>query len=119
VRVVACLTDLASVLGDREAFLCREATKRYEEYVRGRLNELRALLAERAEVKGEIVLVVSGAAEAEAKTIPPEELAALFERFVAEGLTRREAVKEAARRAGLPSREVYGMMEKAKDEGEG
>jgi 16S rRNA (cytidine1402-2'-O)-methyltransferase len=121
VRVVGCLTDLATVLGDREAFLCREATKLHEEYVRGRLNELRALLAERAEVKGEIVLVVSGAAEgteAGESTVPREELAALFARLVAEGLTRRAAVKEAARRAGLPAREVYAMMEKLKDERE-
>jgi len=118
VRVVGCLADLAAVLGDREAFLCREATKLHEEYVRGRLSELRALLAERARVKGEIVLVVSGAAEgreAGEGTVPREELAALFERLVAEGLTRRAAVKEAARRAGLPAREVYAMMEKLKD----
>jgi 16S rRNA (cytidine1402-2'-O)-methyltransferase len=119
VRVVGCLTDLAAVLGDREAFLCREATKLHEEYVRGRLSDLRTLLDERGEVKGEIVLVVSGAAEAEPKTVPPEELEALFERLVAEGLTRRAAVKEAARRAGLPAREVYGMMEKLKDGREG
>src|SRR5258706_6451689 len=117
VRVVGCLTDLASVLGDREAFLCREATKLHEEYVRGRLDELRALLAERAEVKGEIVLVVSGAAEGtepEESTVPPEELEGLFARLVAQGLTRREAVKEAARQGGLPAREVYAMMEKLK-----
>jgi 16S rRNA (cytidine1402-2'-O)-methyltransferase len=115
VRVVACLTDLAAVLGDRAAFLCREATKLHEEYVRGGLSDLRTLLAERAEVKGEIVLVVSGAAESEPTTVPPEEIEALFERLVAEGLTRRAAVKEAARRAGLPAREVYGMMEKLKE----
>jgi 16S rRNA (cytidine1402-2'-O)-methyltransferase len=118
VRVVGCLTDLAAVLGDREAFLCREATKLYEEYVRGRLSELGALLAERARVKGEIVLVVAGAAEgtgAGESTVPREALAAVFERLVAEGLTRRAAVKEAARRAGLPAREVYAMMEKLKD----
>jgi 16S rRNA (cytidine1402-2'-O)-methyltransferase len=118
VRVVGCLTDLAAVLGDREAFLCREATKLHEEYVRGRLSELQALLAERAQVKGEIVLVVSGAAEgseAGERTVPREELAALFARLVAEGLTRRAAVKEAARQGGLPAREVYAMMEKLKD----
>jgi 16S rRNA (cytidine1402-2'-O)-methyltransferase len=117
VRVVGCLTDLAAALGDREAFLCREATKLHEEYVRGCLSALRALLAERAQVKGEIVLVVAGAAEGTEggeTTVPREELAALFERLVAEGLTRRAAVKEAARRAGLPAREVYAMMEKLK-----
>jgi 16S rRNA (cytidine1402-2'-O)-methyltransferase len=35
VRVVAALADMQEALGDREAFLCREATKLHEEYVRG------------------------------------------------------------------------------------
>ena len=36
------LTDMAEVLGDREAFLCREATKVHEEYMRGTLSAVRA-----------------------------------------------------------------------------
>ena len=103
-RAVATLADMVEVWGDREAFLCREATKLHEEYVRGRLTELRDLLVARAEVKGEAVLVVSGAAEAPAAEADPE---AVYARLAAEGLTRREAVKETARRLGLPAREVY------------
>jgi len=63
VRVVDALADMGEVLGDREPFLCREATKIHEEYVRGRLSELRARLASRNAVRGEIVLVVEGAPE--------------------------------------------------------
>jgi 16S rRNA C1402 (ribose-2'-O) methylase RsmI len=56
-------------------------------------------------VRGEIVLVVAGAdPEAAGPTEPPE---ALFARLVAAGRTRREAVKETARRLHLPAREVY------------
>ena len=106
-RVAACLADMVGVLGDREAFLCREATKLHEEYVRGRLSELRGRLEARGAVKGEIVLVVAGAGEPRAPAAAPEELRSLFARLVAEGKTRREAVKEAARRTGLPAREVY------------
>src|SRR5262245_9418819 len=40
VRVVATLADMVEALGDREAFLCREATKIHEEYRRGRLSEI-------------------------------------------------------------------------------
>jgi 16S rRNA (cytidine1402-2'-O)-methyltransferase len=104
VRVVAALADLLDVLGDREAFLFREATKVHEEYVRGTLTALRALLGGRETVKGEIVLVVAGAPEAAAGTESHEEL---FARLTAEGLTRRDAVKEIARRLDLPAREVY------------
>jgi 16S rRNA (cytidine1402-2'-O)-methyltransferase len=105
VRVLATLEAMAEVLGDREAFLCREATKVHEEYVRGRLLEIRERLAARKTVRGEIVLVVAGASE----TVPAgdEEPEALFIRLAAEGRTRREAVKEVARRCGLSAREVY------------
>jgi 16S rRNA (cytidine1402-2'-O)-methyltransferase len=103
-RVVAALEDMRELLGDREAFLCREATKLHEEYVRGRLSELRALLAARESVKGEIVIVVKGATE---PPTPEEQPEALFARLVAEGRTRRQAVKETARALGLPARDVY------------
>jgi 16S rRNA (cytidine1402-2'-O)-methyltransferase len=104
VRAVEALDDMQAALGDREAFLCREATKLHEEYVRGRLSELRERLAARGSVKGELVVVVAGAAPAAAAQEPVEQI---YARLVAEGRTRREAVKEAARATGLPAREVY------------
>jgi 16S rRNA (cytidine1402-2'-O)-methyltransferase len=110
-RVVDTLAAMAEVLGEREAFLCREATKRHEEYVRGRLSGLRSLLAARDAVRGEIVLVVAGAVEArpEAGADP----VALYRALATEGRTRREAVKEAAQRLGLPAREVYRLVQEA------
>jgi 16S rRNA (cytidine1402-2'-O)-methyltransferase len=105
VRVVAALDDMLEAFGDREAFLCREATKLHEEYLRGRLSGLRAGLAERGVVKGEIVLVVSGAVETRPATTESPE--AMFRRLMAAGRPRREAVKEVARALGLPAREVY------------
>jgi 16S rRNA (cytidine1402-2'-O)-methyltransferase len=105
VRLLDTLSMMAEVMGDREAFVCREATKRHEEYLRGRLLPLRRALAAREAIRGEVVLVVAGATEA----TPPsaEEPEVLFGRLAAEGRTRREAVKEVARRCGLPAREVY------------
>ncbi|HUG54508.1 MAG TPA: 16S rRNA (cytidine(1402)-2'-O)-methyltransferase [Vicinamibacteria bacterium] len=103
-RVLATLDDMVEAWGDREVFLCREATKMHEEYVRARLGELRERLAARPEVKGEVVLVVAGAAEA---APPAEEAEKVYALLTGEGLTRREAVKETARRLGLPAREVY------------
>ena len=105
VRVVASLEDMREILGDRPAFLCREATKLHEEYRRGTLAELRTHLAERKEIRGEIVLVVAGTAEAQPSATETAE--ALFARLTREGRTRREAVKEVAKTLGLPAREVY------------
>jgi 16S rRNA (cytidine1402-2'-O)-methyltransferase len=103
-RVVAALADMVAVLGDRAAFLCREATKVHEEYRLARLSALGAALAGRGTVRGEVVLVVTGATE----PLPvSESVEALFGRLTAEGRTRREAVKEIARQLGLPARDVY------------
>jgi 16S rRNA (cytidine1402-2'-O)-methyltransferase len=105
VRILDALSVMAEVLGDREAFLCREATKSHEEYVRGRILEIRALLATRKAIRGEIVLVVAGAPDT--VQVTEDEPEALYGRLAAEGRTRREAVKEVARRCGLSAREVY------------
>ncbi|WP_170789752.1 16S rRNA (cytidine(1402)-2'-O)-methyltransferase [Ruegeria lacuscaerulensis] len=57
-RVAACLSDLAAMLGDtRQAAMCRELTKKFEEVKRGTLAELAADLSGQT-VKGEIVLLV-------------------------------------------------------------
>ncbi len=115
-RVLDCLGDMVAVLGDREAFLCREATKVHEEYVRAPLSALLASLAARESVKGEIVLVVKGAPAAP----PPagRDPVPLYRELAAEGRTRREAVKEAARRLGLRAREVYRLVQEAEARGE-
>lgn len=108
VRAGACLADMEQAWGDREAFLCREATKVHEEYRRSSLAELRFHLSKRAVLRGELVLVVKGATPPSA--ISEEPLEAIYARLVAEGRTRREAVKEAARLLGLPAREVYARV---------
>jgi 16S rRNA (cytidine1402-2'-O)-methyltransferase len=60
-RLVKCLKQLGEFCGnDRQAVVCRELTKFYEEVKRGSLEEI-AIHFEKAEkVKGEIVIVVDG-----------------------------------------------------------
>jgi 16S rRNA (cytidine1402-2'-O)-methyltransferase len=115
-RVRDCLADMVEVLGDRDAFLCREATKVHEEYVRAPLSALLASLAARDSVKGEIVLVVAGAPAA--APLAGREPVPLYRELAAEGRTRREAVKEAARRLGLRARDVYRLVQEAEARGE-
>jgi 16S rRNA (cytidine1402-2'-O)-methyltransferase len=116
VRVLGSLADMAAALGDRDAFLCREATKVHEEYLRAPLSALRLSLASRETVRGEMVLVVAGAGE----TAPAaaEDPVALYRALAAEGRTRREAVKEAARRTGRPARDVYRLVQEAEPDSE-
>jgi 16S rRNA (cytidine1402-2'-O)-methyltransferase len=106
-RVVDSLADMAAVLGDREAFLCREVTKLHEELKRGSLLELAKDLGRRAEVLGEIVLVVAGASKVAGQSGSMEDALDRFDAEVKMGATPRQAAKEAAHLTGLPARDVY------------
>ena len=50
-------------MGDRYGVLCREMTKLHEEFIRGNMSEIHSLLKERATVKGECTLIVTGRQE--------------------------------------------------------
>ncbi|HEX7355916.1 MAG TPA: SAM-dependent methyltransferase, partial [Mycobacteriales bacterium] len=105
-RIAATLADLAEAFGGgREAVLCRELTKTYEEVLRGPLDALARTAAER-ELRGEITLVVAGAAPP-AVTADPAELRGLVDTLVAGGSTRRDAVDAVAAETGLPRKVVY------------
>lgn len=103
-RLPASLRDMADVLGAREAAVCRELTKAFEEFRRGTLAELAGHYAGNDNVKGEIVICVGppGAAEAPAG----EALDGLLRQLVAE-MPAAKAASEAARRTGLPRKDLY------------
>src|SRR3954471_144573 len=85
-RLADALLDAAAAFGDlREAAVCRELTKTYEEIRRGPLAELAEWAAEG--VKGEITLVVGGAPE-QAMSLDAAQLAAAVAAEEAAGATR-------------------------------
>ncbi|WP_310964695.1 16S rRNA (cytidine(1402)-2'-O)-methyltransferase [Nocardioides terrisoli] len=107
-RTAATLTALAEAFGDeRPAAVCRELTKTHEEVRRGPLAELVAWAA--GEVRGEITIVVQGAAE-QAPTDDPETLRALVAQAEADGTPRKQAVADVARRSRVPKRVVYDLV---------
>ncbi len=59
-RVLSFLNDALAALGDRSGVVCREMTKRYEEFIRGPISEMLADLSARREIKGECTLVFFG-----------------------------------------------------------
>ena len=61
-RIAASVADMADVLGNRPAALCRELTKKFEEVRRLPLADLAASLEEKP-VKGEIVVLVDRASQ--------------------------------------------------------
>ncbi|RME19489.1 MAG: 16S rRNA (cytidine(1402)-2'-O)-methyltransferase [Candidatus Zixiibacteriota bacterium] len=58
-RLTRCLGDMAEVLGERQACIAREISKKFEEFLRGSLPEL-AAVSEKRSLKGEFVIVVAG-----------------------------------------------------------
>jgi 16S rRNA (cytidine1402-2'-O)-methyltransferase len=104
-RTHATLQTMAEVFGaDRRGAVCRELTKTHEEVRRGPLSDLVAW-AEPG-VRGEVTIVVEGAAVPEAVT-DPGTLAALVAEEEESGATRKEAILDVARRSGVPKRVVY------------
>jgi 16S rRNA (cytidine1402-2'-O)-methyltransferase len=108
-RTEAALAAMADALGDdRPAAVCRELTKTHEEVRRGPLAELVAWAADG--VRGEVTIVVEGSSGAPAVDTDPGSLRAAVAGLEASGSTRKEAIAEVARRAGLPKREVYDVV---------
>ena len=112
-RIKAGLADLLEVLGDRSAAIAREMTKVYEEVIRGSLSELLDVATNR-ELKGEMVLLVGGAARETEEPLSDNRLLAahlLFSALLDRGEQRRSAAKAVAGEFGLSSRDVYSWTE--------
>ena len=102
-RLSATLGQLAEILGDREAAVAREISKRFEECVTDSLSALAARYAE-TPPKGEIVIVVGPPGEAPAPSFEDTD------GLLAEALKRLPAAKaahEVAKATGLNKRDLY------------
>jgi 16S rRNA (cytidine1402-2'-O)-methyltransferase len=102
-RLSGALSALAQGLGDREAAVAREITKKFEECVTGSLTGLAARYAD-APPKGEIVIVVAPPGEAAPASAEDADAA------LAEALTRlpvSKAAGEVAKRLGLDRKALY------------
>ncbi|MEM7706958.1 MAG: 16S rRNA (cytidine(1402)-2'-O)-methyltransferase [Pseudomonadota bacterium] len=106
-RISACLGDALAVLGaHREAFLAREMTKKFEQYRFGNL----ATLVEQVEdgtipARGEFVLVLAGAADAEADLEEASKVVACL----LDELPASQAARLAARLTGVDRKRCYAL----------
>ena len=103
-RLTESLADMAATLGTRDAAVCRELTKAFEEVRRGPLGELASHYEEAGAPKGEIVVVVS----------PPGEEAPLDQadldtriKSALKKLSLKDASAAIAAETGLPRKEIY------------
>lgn len=107
-RLKKTLTTMAEIFGaDRQAVLARELTKRYEEFSRGSLGELRDYFADH-QARGEFVVLVAG------NDHPTEETASVtgtpieqVDQEIVKGLSTNAAIKLVAKRNHLNRQELY------------
>ena len=109
-RIVKTLANMKEVFGKtRQAVLCRELTKLYEEYTRGTIESLLEFFEEQT-IKGECCLIIEGfdpsqeTNSLEENLTPMEHVNLLINEM---GLTSKEAIKEVAKIRGLKKQVVY------------
>ena len=106
-KLTATLESMAEVFGgDRPISLCRELTKLHEEVIRTTLQGAMELYAQQPP-KGEFVLVVAGAPEQVQEVATTADAKTRVNQLMAEGMSRKDAVKQTAQELNLPKNAVY------------
>ena len=106
-KLLTTLEDMADTFGeDRPISLCRELTKVHEEVIRTTLGEALERYTQ-APPKGEFVLILAGAPEREREVPTATDAAARVNQLIAQGLSRKDAIKQTAAELGLPKNAVY------------
>ena len=101
-RIVDMLKDVLSVLGNRKISISREISKKFEEVYRGCVSDV---IEQMVDIKGEIVVVVSGAD----KEKKPDNLTILehIEFYKSLGNSDMDAIKMVAKERGVPKSVIY------------
>ena len=106
-KLMATLESMAEVFGgDRGISLCRELTKLHEEVIRTTLDGAITLYTQQPP-KGEYVLVVAGAVPEEKPVASVSDAATRVAQLVADGMSRKDAIKQTAKELNLPKNAVY------------
>lgn len=109
-RIADTLTDMEAVLGNRQACLARELTKRFEEFLRGSLSEIK----EAADgLKGEMVVIIEGAPAYKADE---KEAVTQVQELIAQGMKAKEAARQVAQATGLRANSLYKQVLSAREE---
>ncbi|MEM3486501.1 MAG: hypothetical protein QXI12_12880, partial [Candidatus Methanomethyliaceae archaeon] len=105
-RLCSLLKDVLDVLGDRELFIARELTKQFEEARSARVSEWLAHF-EQTPPRGEFTLILLSQQEEALPSL--EDPLQLVQQLIAQGMSEKDALKEAAKRCGVSRRELYAL----------
>lgn len=101
-RIHDMLKSLLQVFGNRRIALCREISKKYEEAIRGTIEEVLEIVDT---LKGEMVVVVEGNLEQE--DFSTMTILEHINLYLEDGMTEKEAIKKVAVDRGIPKSIVY------------
>ena len=105
-RISKTLKLMQDILGDRHIALCREITKKHEEIIRGKISEIISITAE---LKGEMVIVVSGNNDNDEVNLSPEILITEVDNYVNKGMSVKDAIKEVSKLRKVNKNELYAL----------
>ena len=111
-RISKTLKLMQDILGDRHIALCREITKKYEEIIRGKISEIISITAE---LKGEMVIVVSGNNDNDEVNLSPEILITEVDNYVNKGMSVKDAIKEVSKLRKVNKNELYALYHSQND----
>ena len=107
-KLLATLSDMLQVFGDRKISLCRELTKIHEEVIRTTLFQAVSFY-EQNTPKGEFVLVVEGK-EDKPQELTLDEAAQMARNLIKNGIKATEAAKQAAKATGFAKSDIYALL---------
>ena len=110
-RLPAALEDIAACFGNREAAVVRELTKLHQEVRKGPLAELLEGVRQNPP-KGECCLIIAPLVQAKSAGSPAKWRQEVEEE-ISRGCTKKEAIKEVAKRNGVRKSDVYQASVKA------
>lgn len=111
-RINKTLKLMHDVIGDRHIALCREITKKHEEIIRGKISEIISITAE---LKGEMVIVVSGNNDNDEVNLSPEILITEVDNYVNKGMSVKDAIKEVSKLRKVNKNELYALYHSQND----
>lgn len=103
-RLIESLEDLYEILGDREVVVAREITKVYEEFIRGRLSQVKTEI-DRKKVRGEIVMLVSG--REKQQHLSEDRLRAEIHKLKTNGMRVKEIAEVLGEKYAYSKRAIY------------
>ncbi len=104
-RLIETIKNIYHQFGNRKITLCREITKKFEEYIH---TDLGTFLSSETNIRGEFVFIIEGYIQKQ--TIYTEaELIKLLREQISAGKTKKDAVAYVTEKTNLPKKKIYAL----------